>query len=110
MLDTTLILSNTDRFKRREMRPTLRAIPLLQTRPRNLLVRGNKNSPRVCRMPDRLSKLACDITATAKINASPCGQEEMRFRSPCIPRNHRRGQEICALPEETRNFRARGYR
>src|ERR1019366_10546649 len=35
-------------------------------------------------------------------------QEETRFRSPFIPRNHWRGQEIFAFPEETRNLCARG--
>jgi hypothetical protein len=44
-----------------------------------------------------------------KLNALPCGgQDEAHFRSPCIPRHHQRGQEICAFSEETRDLCARG--
>jgi len=51
MLDMTLILSNTDRFKTHQTWPTARAIPLLQTRPRNRACERTKLF-HVCGMPN----------------------------------------------------------
>src|SRR5579864_3303586 len=48
------------------------AIPLLQRRPRNRACEPTKIFG-VCAMPNRPSKLACDISATAETNDSPCG-------------------------------------
>src|ERR1039458_6763029 len=42
-----------------------------------------------------------------RYRSKPGGQEEPLFRSPGIARDHRRGHEIRAPQEETKNFCAR---
>jgi len=48
MLDTTLVLSNTDRFKTHPTWPTAKAIPLLHKEAPKSGVRTNKALLRVC--------------------------------------------------------------
>jgi hypothetical protein len=57
MLDTALILSNTDRFNTHQTRRTAKAIPLLQRRPRNR-ASARTRIFHVSRMHYRPSKLA----------------------------------------------------
>src|SRR5258708_36749857 len=50
-----------------------------------------------------------DGVISVQHHGSPSGhQKEARFRSPCIPRDHRRAQEVWGLPEATGNLCARG--
>jgi hypothetical protein len=61
----------------------------------------------VCRMPNRPSNWHVILVQRGGLMGPRAAAKKDAICPSCIPRNHRRGQEICAFPEETSNLCAR---
>src|ERR1035437_5740758 len=64
----------------------------------------------LCFFRGNISSLRKGIPVTQSSTSSKARFDSLSYQigPPCIPRNHRRGQEICAFSEETYHLYARG--